>query len=528
MNSSHVATATLPKAAALPEGERLKVLFVASECTPFVKTGGLADVIGTLPNALAGMGMDVRVIIPKYRDIPAYWRDQFQNLLYYYVNLGWRRQYCGIQYLKRHGVTYYFVDNEFYFGRDDIYGNGPEEGERFAFFNRAVLEALPHIGFQPHIIHCNDWQSGMVPFLLKTQYGLIDHYQGIRSLFTLHNLRYQGIFDWSMISDLLGIPHRYFASDMLEYYGCASFMKAGLVFSDHITTVSPTYAKEIQEPYYGERLDGLLRARSAELTGILNGIDPAEYDPRNDMWLETHFSPSDPAGKADNKRSLQRDLGLKERDDVPIIALISRLVDQKGLDLIECVLDDIMRENLQLVILGRGEEHYQEMLHWAGWRYQGRMAVRLELNNPLSHRIYAGADMMLIPSQFEPCGLTQMLAMRYGTLPIVRETGGLKDSVQPFNRFTGEGNGFSFANYNAHEMLYTIRAALSAYQDDATWQRLMQNAFASNFSWRRSAKHYETLYHSLLTPKEAPVADPPEETPTAPQASDKAPELSSV
>lgn len=485
----------------IQNNEKLKVLFVASECTPFVKTGGLADVIGTLPNSLARLGMDVRVILPKYRDIPVYWSEQFHDLLYFYVNLGWRRQYCGIQYLQYEGVTYYFIDNEFYFGRDDVYGSGEEEGERFAFFDRAVLEALPHIGFKPDILHCNDWQSGMVPFLLKTQYGLVDHYKDIKTLFTVHNLRYQGVFDRRMIADLLGIPDRYFTPDMLEYYDCASFMKGGLAFSDHISTVSPTYAQEIQEPYYGERLDGLLRARSGDLTGILNGINPAEYNPEDDMWIEDHFNAKDLDGKLANKRALQLDLGLDQRDDVPIIAMITRLVDQKGLDLLECVLDDLMQNDLQFVLLGRGEDHYQELFSWAAWRYQGRLAVRLELNNPLSHRIYAGADAVLIPSQFEPCGLTQMIAMRYGTLPIVRETGGLKDSVVPYNRYSGDGNGFSFANYNAHEMLFTIEAALEVYHDKATWNTLMQHAFVRDFSWDISACHYADLYTHLTGKK---------------------------
>ncbi len=477
----------------------MKVLFVASECAPYIKTGGLADVIGTLPNALAKLGMDVRVIVPKYRDIPDHWKEQMQHLVYFHVNLGWRRQYCGIYYLERNDVTYYFIENEFYFGRDSVYGSGQEEGERFGFFCRAVLECLPHVGFHPDLIHCNDWQTGMVPALLKIQYGDASFYQDVKTIYTIHNLRYQGIFAWSLMSDLLGLPDRYFTPDMLEYYGCASFMKGGLVFADHITTVSSTYATEIQTSYFGERLDGMIRARSHQLTGILNGIDPLEYNPENDMWLPAHFSIGDLDGKAACKADIQQELGLDVRADVPVIAMVTRLVDQKGLDLVECVLDDIMRNDIQLIVLGKGDEHYQELFSWASWRYQGRLATRIEINNPMSHRIYAGADMVLIPSQFEPCGLTQMLAMRFGTIPIVRETGGLKDSVQPYNQYTNEGNGFSFANYNAHEMLFTLQRAIGVYHDKNAWAGLIKRAMETDFSWDRSAKRYAELYDGLVS-----------------------------
>lgn len=476
----------------------MKVLFIASECTPFIKSGGLADVVGTLPKALANLGNDVRVILPKYRDIMPIYRDQMEHQLYFNVNLGWRSQYCGIEMLEMEGVTYYFVDNEFYFGRDGLYGDGQGEGERFGFFCKAVLEALPHIGFCPDILHANDWQTGMVCALHKMHYINDPFYSQMRSIFTIHNLRYQGNFSFHYIADILGIDDRFFAPDLLEFYGMISFLKGGIVFADHITTVSPSYAEEIQHAYYGERMDGLLRARSHELTGILNGIDPNEYNPEHDIWLPAHFSKENLENKTLCKLDLQRELGLEQRTDVPLIAIITRLCDQKGLDLIACVLDEIMQNDVQLVVLGKGEANYEELFCWSAWRYQGQLACRIELNTPLSHRIYAASDMFLMPSAFEPCGLSQMISMRYGCIPIVRETGGLRDSVQPYNKYTGKGNGFSFANYNAHEMLFTIETALSFFNDKPCWQSIMKQAMDADFSWDRSAHAYIKIYEMLV------------------------------
>lgn len=487
--------------ASVPSKEKqipLRILFVASECSPYVKTGGLADVIGTLPNALSKLNIDARVILPKYRDIPEYWKSQMTPLFHFHLNMGWRRQYCGIEYIEHNGVTYYFIDNKFYFGRDNIYGSGPEEGERFAYFCRAVLSSLPHIGFWPDIIHCNDWQSGMIPALLKIQYQHHPQYSKIKSLFTIHNICYQGVFEWNHIADLLALPANYFTPDKLEFYGCVSFMKAGLVYSDHISTVSPTYAQEIQSPYYGEKLDGLIRARHEQLSGILNGIDPEEYNPEDDMWLPAHFSLEDLSNKAVCKRDLQRELNLEQRPNAPIIAIIARLTNQKGLDLIQAALDELMQKDVQIVLLGKGDERYQDLFCWAAWRYQKRFATRIELNNPLSHRIFAAADMVLVPSQFEPCGLTQMICMRYGTVPIVRETGGLKDSVKPYNRFTGEGNGFSFANYSSRELLNAIQYAVDCYHNKKTWNNIMRNAMLTDFSWDVSAGHYANLYSWMV------------------------------
>ena len=478
----------------------MKVLFAASECVPFAKTGGLADVVGTLPKVLARGGVDARVIMPKYKVIPQEYKSKLTKELYFYVEMGWRRQYCGIESLRQDGVTYYFVDNEYYFGRDNIYSSGNDEGERFAFFCKAVLEALVRISFIPDVLHLNDWQTGLMAALLATQYRQHEEYKNIKALFTIHNLRYQGIFPWLFMDDLLSLGGENFTSDKLEHYGCVNCMKGGIVYSDRINTVSPTYAKEIMTPYFGERLDGLLRARSNVVSGILNGIDNAAYDPSTDPVIPEFFDKDHMEGKAACKRALQKELGLQQREDVPVVGMVSRLVDQKGIDLVECVINDIMRQDLQMIVLGTGDPRYHDLFNYAAWKYPGRFATRLEHSEPLSHRVFAGCDMFIVPSLFEPCGLTQMIAMRYGTLPIVRETGGLKDSVIPYNKFTGEGNGFSFANYNAHELLYTIERAAALYaQDKETWASLRKQAMEKDFSWDASAREYLKLYEDMCS-----------------------------
>lgn len=471
----------------------MKILFAASECVPFVKTGGLADVAGTLPLELCALGADIRVILPKYRDIPSYWKDQMQHLTSFYVNLAWRKQYCGVDMLSYRGVTYYFIDNEFYFARDSVYGDGDEEGERFAFFSRAVLDAIPRLGFVPDLIHCNDWQTGMIPALLKLQYARLPLYAGIKTLFTIHNLRYQGVFPWKHIDDLLGFGDAYYTPDFLEFYGCVSFMKGALVFADALSTVSRSYAREITTPYFGERLDGLLRKRENSLIGILNGIDTEQYDPATDAFLAANYDADHLEGKARCKEELQRSLGLAPAG-VPLIGMVTRLTQHKGLDLVERVLNEIMGLNVQLVILGSGEEHYCELFTWAAWRYTGRLATSIGLNESLAQRVYAGSDLFLMPSEFEPCGLAQLIAMRYGSIPIVREIGGLRDTVIPYNRYTDEGNGFSFANYNAHEMLSAIERAVALYYEKPAWERMIARAMRSNYSWESSAQEYLSLY----------------------------------
>jgi starch synthase len=475
----------------------VKVYFVASEGVPFAKTGGLADVVGTLPKALAAQGADVAVILPKYREITERYGGQIKHIMYLYVNLGWRRQYCGIETLCLDGIDYYFLDNEFYFGRDGLYGNGDDEGERFGFFCRAVLEMLPHIGM-PDILHCNDWQTGMIPALLEMQYRRqFYQYSALKTVFTIHNLQYQGIFPWGWIAEMLGIEDRYFTPDALEYYGCINYMKGGIAFSDYVTTVSPSYAQEIKGPWQGKQLDGLIRSRGDAVVGILNGIDLQEFDPKTDPHIAQTYSAEELDKKTENKYALQRELGLVE-GDAPLIAMVTRFVPQKGIDLVEYAMDDIMKTGAQFVVLGMGDAQYVDFFRWAQWRYEGNFAARIEMNNPLAHRIYAGADMLLMPSQFEPCGLSQMIAMRYGTLPIVRETGGLKDTVEPYNQYTGEGNGFSFSTFNAHDMLHIIRLAQTCYADQALWRRLQIQAMNSCFSWERSAAEYIALYHAVL------------------------------
>ena len=496
----------------------MKVLFVASECVPFSKTGGLADVVGALPKEIKKSGVDVRVITPLYSAIPEKWRSKMEHLLYFYVNLGWRRQYVGIEKLTLNDITYYFVDNEYYFGRSYIYGLGGDEGERFAFFDRAVMEALPKIDFVPDVLHCHDWQTGLIPAMLEIQYRVLRPYQKIKSVFTVHNLQYQGVFPIDQIEELVSLGALAYTPDHLEFYGQCSFMKGGLTFAQKITTVSPTYAEEVKTAYYGERLDGLMRARSQDLLGILNGIDTEEYDPQTDPLIEARFGPESLERKLSNKLALQRELGLQEGADIPLVGMVGRLSSQKGLDLVERVLDGVMATGCQLAVLGMGEDRYVDLFNWAQWKYAGRIASRIEMNHTLAHRIYASADMFLMPSMFEPCGLSQMISMRYGTLPVVRETGGLRDTVLSYNEFSGAGNGFTFLNYNAHDMLHVLERAVELYKNHPDeWKKLMERAMRGQYGWDQSAHHYVDLYKELAKPARKPKA--PKEAPVAPEAS---------
>lgn len=475
-----------------------KILFAASECVPFVKTGGLADVVGALPPVLKARGIDIRVIVPLYGEIPEEYKQMMHHVVDFEVELGWRKQYCGIEALEYAGVTWYFVDNRYYFDRPYVYGLGGDEYERFGFFCRAVLNALPLIDFQPDVLHCHDWQSGMIPALHKIQYTHLPFYQSMRSILTIHNLQYQGIFAMRDVQDCLGLGDSLFTADKLEAYGMANYLKAGIVYADELTTVSPSYAEEITTAFYGERLDGLLRARHEQLSGILNGIDVDDYDPTKDPAIVENYSAENLAGKAQCKAALQRELGLSPAPDVPVIGMVTRLSGQKGLDLIDHIIAQIMEMNVQLVVLGKGDTRYTDLFAWAESVYPGRVAARFEMNHGLAHRIYAGSDMFLMPSLFEPCGLSQMISLRYGTLPIARETGGLRDTVLSYNEFSGEGNGFTFFNYNAHDLLSTIQRAVDYYFNEPdVWHTLMVRGMEGDYSWDRSAGDYKAMYDIL-------------------------------
>lgn len=477
-----------------------KLLFAASEAVPLVKTGGLADVAGALPRALREKGADARVILPKYGSIPAEFAEQFTTIATFTVRLGWREQYCGLMKAEIDGIVYYLIDNEHYFKRSGLYGYD-DDAERFVFFCYAVIESLFHSDFLPDIVHCHDWQTGLIPFLLKTRYRYEPGARDLASVYTIHNLRYQGVFGRELLKDLLGSGDELFGSEGIEFYGAGNCMLGGIRYADKLTTVSPTYANEIQTDYYGEKLDGLLRWRAGDLSGIVNGIDTELFDPMNDPALSTPYRGSLPR-KRKNKLALQRELGLEESEDTPLIGIVSRLVDQKGFDLIEAVLEQLLSEKVQLVVLGSGDWHYENMFRKAeAWR-PGQVATWFGFNDGLARRIYAGSDMYLMPSKFEPCGLSQLLALRYRSVPIVRETGGLRDTVQPYNEFTGEGNGFSFANYNAHDLLYTVQRAIRFYQDQDTWQRIVANGAKEDIGWSRSAKAYLALYGSIARHKE--------------------------
>lgn len=479
----------------------MQVLFVTSEGVPFVKTGGLADVSGSLPLALKKEGVEIRVIMPKYKLIPDHFKKKLFLRKKITVSLGWRNLYCGIEELKHNDITYYFIDNEYYFKRDEIYGYGDslDEAERFAFFNRAVLETLPFLDYKPDILHLNDWQTGLISLFLNTEYKQMDFYQGIKTIFTIHNLKYQGLFPKEILGDLIKYSSSFLNLDGIEYYGRISYLKAGLNYSDYITTVSESYANEIQFPFYGFGLDGVLRKRRENLYGILNGIDITSYNPKTDPDIYVRFDMDN--AKQQNKMLLQNYLGLPVNKDIPMISLISRLVSQKGLDLVVHVLDELLDQEIQLVVLGTGEGKYEHIIGETAYRRFNKLAVKFVFDEPLSRKIYASSDLFLMPSLFEPCGISQLIAMQYHAIPIVRETGGLKDSVEPFNEYTGEGTGFSFSNYNAHEMLFTIKKALNVYYDKPTWNRILANIKSKDFSWTQSARKYAELYRRLLQSK---------------------------
>lgn len=475
----------------------LKVLFVAAEAVPFIKTGGLADVAGSLPKALKKQGVDVRVVIPKYSGIPDSDKSQMQHLFSQTVHVAWRQQYCGISYLEHNGIKTYFIDNEQYFKRDRLYGY-EDDAERFSFFCRAVLEMLPKIDFIPDVIHCNDWHCGLISIFLKAEYAQKELYAKIRTLYTIHNLKYQGIFGKEIMDDVLGLDWKYYDDGGLEFDGCVNFMKSGIVYSDYISTVSETYAKEIQYAYFGEGLEHLLQARSHTLQGIVNGIDDKLYNPKTDAKIFVKYDAGSVEKKAENKVRLQQELGLPIRRDSPMLAIVSRLVAAKGLDLVAHIIDELMQnEDIQLVVLGTGDKQYEELFKTLAWRYPTKVSANIIFSDDLAHRVYAASDIFLMPSQYEPCGIGQLIALQYGAIPIVRETGGLKDTVRSYNKYENVGNGFTFANYNAHDLLFTVKRALGYYADSSIWEKIIHNAMSSDYSWKQSAKQYKKLYSDL-------------------------------
>lgn len=495
--------------------KKMQIVFASAECAPFVKTGGLGDVTGSLPAALVRAGAEVIVMVPKYATIKDEYKAQMEHFSDFYVSLGWRNEYCGLEKLEHDGVTYMFIDNERYFARDYPYGFF-DDGERFAFFSKAITESLQHLpaGFECDILHCNDWQTALAPVFLREFYQGLPLYDRVKTVFSIHNVAFQGQFSDTVMEDILGVAHIPAAASQLRCDACSiNYMLGALRYADAITTVSPTYANEIQTPEFGEGLDGVLRERSYALQGILNGIDVAGFDPATDKRIAANYTVEDRSGKAVCKAKLQEELGLEVRDDRPLMVMVTRLTRQKGMDLVMYALDRILAGGVQVAVLGTGDRDYEDGLRYFQDKYPGTMAARIEFDPALSQRMYAAADMFLMPSKFEPCGLSQIIAMRYGTLPIVRETGGLKDTVIPYNEFTGEGTGFSFSNFNGDEMGDAVfRAARLFWDNREAWNQLVTQAMSQDFSWTRSADKYLDLYFFMHPEIERPAAvvDEPE------------------
>ncbi len=489
--STRSAPATRAKAAVKAENNgKKKILFVASECQPFVVTGGLAEVVGSLSKALAATGRyDVRVVVPLYSDIKQEHRAKFTYKGNLYVHLAWRNQYCGIFEYIQDGVTFYFIDNEFYFKRPGCYGYY-DDGERFAFFSRAVLEIMPFIDFYPEVMHCHDWQAALAAIYLKTNYCFRPEYQFIRALFTIHNIEYQGRYSLDLLGDLFDIYGSY--QHIVEYENCINLMKGAIECCERFSTVSPRYAQEIKDPFYAHGLDPIVRRNEFKLTGILNGIDDIGYSCEHDEHLFANYTPEDFKNKAVCKKELQKMLGLPQKADTPIISMITRLVSHKGLDLVTNVIEEILQDDVQIVILGTGESHFEGFFTSLAGRYPDKLSANIVFNGDLSRKIYSGSDIFLMPSKSEPCGLSQMIACRYGTVPVVRETGGLFDSIKPLV------NGYTFTNYNAHDMMYVVRKAVADYKIKEEWAKLMYRAATTDFSWSHSAKEYEALYLDML------------------------------
>lgn len=479
----------------------MKILFAASEAYPFVKTGGLGDVVGSLPVSLKRHDLDIRVILPKYGDIHKKYKEKMRYMGHTYVELGWRKQYCGIETLKYNEITYYFVDNEYYFKRPGYYGYY-DEGEKFIYFAKAVIESISVTGFEPDVIHCHDWHTALLPFLIKNTYWN-SKYQNIKTMLTIHNLKYQGVFSKNILREVLGLDDSYFNTECFEFFDAVNLLKSGMIHADMITTVSPSYSEEIQYPYYGENLDGVLRKYNYKLHGILNGIDSNIYNPENDSQIYANYGPLSIEKKIENKLIFQKENGLPQGENIPIVSIVSRLTEQKGIDLINGVIHDIMQSDIQLVVLGTGSFEYEEMFKNLVWQYPNKIRIFMKFDEGLSRRIYAASDMVLMPSKFEPCGITQMIAMKYGALPIVRETGGLKDTVLSCEANKKQGTGFLFHDYNAHDFLYTLQRAIKKYYENKDqWKRWVLNAMNQDLSWTQSAYQYKHKYQ-LLVEKDA-------------------------
>ena len=490
----------------------MKVLFVASEAAPFIKTGGLADVMGALPKALQALGVEPALVIPNYEGVGEEYKNAMETVFEGSVDLSWRNQYLGVKKLVQDGIPVYFIDNEYYFKRDKLYGYD-DDAERFAYFSKAALTMLHYIDFKPDVIHTNDWHTGLLGAYLKEDFMQDPYFQGMKNVYTIHNLKYQGVFGRNIVEDVLGLPLHLLYNGNIENDGDVNFMKAGMCYADFITTVSPSYAEEITYPYFGEGLEDYVALCAGKISGILNGLDEQEYNPETDPHIPVRFDASNVLVKKPlAKEALQRELGLTVNREIPVVGMITRLVEAKGLDLVMHIMDELMEEQVQLVVVGTGDEEYANALRELAWRHPGSVSVNILFNEGLARRVYAGADMFIMPSRYEACGLSQMIAMRYGTVPVVRETGGLKDSVINFDKYnTPEGNGFSFANFNAHELLFTIKRGLTCFAEKPLWEKIVYNAMHSDNSWNRSAQAYADLYAKVTEDNTATVEPVSEE-----------------
>ena len=490
----------------------MKVLFVASEAAPFIKTGGLADVMGALPKALQALGVEPALVIPNYEGVGEEYKNAMETVFEGSVDLSWRNQYLGVKKLVQDGIPVYFIDNEYYFKRDKLYGYD-DDAERFAYFSKAALTMLHYIDFKPDVIHTNDWHTGLLGAYLKEDFMQDPYFQGMKNIYTIHNLKYQGVFGRNIVEDVLGLPLHLLYNGNIENDGDVNFMKAGMCYADFITTVSPSYAEEITYPYFGEGLEDYVALCAGKISGILNGLDEQEYNPETDPNIPVNFDASNVLVKKPlAKEALQRELGLTVNREIPVVGMITRLVEAKGLDLVMHIMDELMEEQVQLVVVGTGDEEYANALRELAWQHPGSVSVNILFNEGLARRVYAGADMFIMPSRYEACGLSQMIAMRYGTVPVVRETGGLKDSVINFDKYnTPEGNGFSFANFNAHELLFTIKRGLTCFAEKPLWEKIVYNAMHSDNSWNRSAQAYADLYAKVVEDNTATVESVSEE-----------------